>query len=93
MSCVMCHVSCVRCHLSSVIFFLIIKKKMSLNIWTKGLSELVEGLLSTGPTPSSYAEVLIIRVSSGQVIQTSQLFYVDSFSHIKPHPSNPGNMI
>ena len=36
---------------------------------------------------TNYVEVLIVRVSSGQVIQISQLFYVDSFSHIKQHPS------
>ena len=44
-SCVTCHVSCVLCHMSHVtcIFFSL----------TKWWSLLVEGLLSTGPTPSS----------------------------------------
>ena len=60
MSCVTCHVSHVTCHLSPVtcqkkfffdilihIFFL--RKKN----WTKWWSQSVQGLLSTGPTPSS----------------------------------------
>ena len=46
MSHVTCHMSCVRCHVSHVTFF-----------WggggTKWWSSSVEGLLSTGPTPSS----------------------------------------
>ena len=40
-SCFMCQVSCVRCH----VFFCFVAKR---------LSYLVEGLLSTGPTPSSF---------------------------------------
>ena len=43
MSHVRCHVSHVRCHVSGVIFFV-----------DKGLSLLVEGLLSTGPTEYSF---------------------------------------
>ena len=53
---VMCHVSPVMCHLSLVkknynIFFIFYS---ALKYWTKGWSQLVEGLLSTGPTLSSY---------------------------------------
>ena len=40
---VTCHMSCVMCHFSNVLFFL-----------TKLWSYLVEGLLPTGPTPSSF---------------------------------------
>ena len=53
MSCVMCHMSPVTCHLSLekkykkiiIIFFF--------GFWTNWWSQLVEGLLSTGPMPSS----------------------------------------
>ena len=44
-SCVFCHMSRVTCHISP--FFLL------LLFWTKWWSLLVEGLLSTGHTPSS----------------------------------------
>ena len=59
-SCVPCHISCVTCHLSHVtcqvsrvtfIFFFF--------SFTKWYSSLVEGLLSTGPTPSSFRLFLI----------------------------------
>ena len=63
---VTCHVSAVTCHLSHVIchlthvkqFFLKhLIKKIYINIlfkkWTKWQSQSVEGLLPTGPTPSS----------------------------------------
>ena len=46
MSHVVCHVSCVTCHMSHVTFF-------SFFFLTKWWSFLVEGLLSTGPTPFS----------------------------------------
>ena len=42
LSCVMCHLSCVMCHMLYIYFF------------TKWLSWLVEALVSTGPTPSSF---------------------------------------
>ena len=49
MSRVPCHVSCVTCYVAPVTchFFFI----------TNWLSKLVEGLLSTGPTPSSFKQV------------------------------------
>ena len=51
---VMCHVSRVTCHVSRVTchvsFFLL----LFFFFWTKWWSLLVEGLLSTGPTPSSF---------------------------------------
>ena len=49
LSCVRCHMSCVTCHVSHVtcnIFFYF--------FFTKWWSLSVEGLLSTGPTPSSF---------------------------------------
>ena len=45
-SCVTCHVSCVACHVSDITFFSSFSQ-------TKWLSLLVEGLLLTGPNPSS----------------------------------------
>ena len=56
---VTCHLSHVTCHLSHVkIFsserFFIIKKKILKKTWTKRWSWLVEGLLSIGPTLSSF---------------------------------------
>ena len=52
---VTCHLSPVNCHLSHVNFFLhYYKKKWHYKkYWSKWWSLLVEGLLSTGPTPSS----------------------------------------
>ena len=56
-SCVTCHVSHVTCHVSHVMchFF-----------WTKWWSLSVEGLLSTGPTPSSF-EVLFQKWIVGKL--------------------------
>ena len=46
-SCVMCHLSCITCHVSHVTFFLLL-------FWTKWWSLSVDGLFSTGPSPSSF---------------------------------------
>ena len=46
---VMCHVSCVTCHVSNVTCIIIIFFIFFTNWWSLS----VEGLLSTGPTPSS----------------------------------------
>ena len=48
--CVMCHVSPVTCHISKKLIFDKKKKKKRKKWW----SNLVEGLLSKGPTPSSF---------------------------------------
>ena len=58
----MCHVLHVTCHVSPVIvifYFLFIKKKIIITTFlmkkfTKWWSQSVEGLLSKGPTPSSF---------------------------------------
>ena len=52
----MCHVSPVTCHLSKYFIFLFYEKK-NLSFrknWTKWWSLSLEGMLSTGPTPSSF---------------------------------------
>ena len=56
-SCVTCNLSPVTGHLSPVTYFFLIKKKkrfIVLKNWTKEWSYLMEGLLSTGPTMSSF---------------------------------------
>ena len=65
MSRVTCHLSHITCHMSDVnkknIFFYTkknIKKKIFQKNWARWLSWSVEGLLSTGPTPSSYHYIL-----------------------------------
>ena len=56
----MCHVSPIICHLSSKFIFLKKKKKiMQQQKWIKGWSYSIEGLLSTGPTPSSLMNELV----------------------------------
>ena len=50
LSCITYQVSGVRCHVSHVTFF-------SSTFLTKCWSLLVEGLLSTGPTPSSFKKI------------------------------------
>ena len=47
---VMCHMSRVTCHVSHVIFFLLLFS-----------DKVVEGLLSTGPTPSSFKMFSVIK--------------------------------
>ena len=67
-SSVTCHMSCVKCHMSQVTADMYhVTCHMShvpfFNIFflRKGLSKPVEGLLSTGPTPSSFnAKRLVI---------------------------------
>ena len=64
--CVMCHISCVTCHMSPVTcpisnvtffsFFFITKL-----CWTRWWSQSVEGLLSTGSTPSSFSHTTHIE--------------------------------
>ena len=55
MSCVKCHISCVTCHVSHVT-----KKIFSLTIWW---SKLLEGLLLTRPTSSSFS--IFIKSAQG----------------------------
>ena len=50
MSGVTCHMSCVTSQVSSVIIFFLLKKW-----WNQS----VEGLLSTGPTPSNFVHLLV----------------------------------
>ena len=57
MSRVTCHVSHVTCHVSHVIFFFFL---FFLFFLTKWWSSSVEGLLSTGPTPSSLVMLYIL---------------------------------
>ena len=70
-SCVTCHVSHVTCHMSNVIFFLIyfffffFFLSFFLSFRTKWRSLSGEGLLSTGPTPSSFirSQASFVRLS------------------------------
>ena len=71
-----CHVSHVTCHVSHVTchgsrFFLLL-------FWTKWWSLSVEGLLSTGPTPSSLLYELIYKVH--EAITLISGFWQDFFS-------------
>ena len=52
-SCVTCHMSYVTCHMSRVTCHVSYVKKKKLKNVIKWWSLSVEGLLSTGPTPSS----------------------------------------
>ena len=54
---VMCQVSCVRCHVSLFSFF------FSSSFLTKWWSLSGEGLLSTGPTPSSFLVGHLIKIT------------------------------
>ena len=78
---VTCHVSHVTCHMSHVTFFLL------LFFWTKWWSLLVEGLLSTGPTPSSFvgfisiASLVLTRISPWH---SMSCFSVSSFWMTRP---------
>ena len=55
MSCVICHMSCVTCHMSHVTCHMsCVAIIFSFLFRTKWWSLLVEGLLSTGSTPSSF---------------------------------------
>ena len=75
MSHVACHVSCVTCHLSHVTFFFFF-----FFFWTKWWSLLVEGLLSTEPTPSSffldYLGVPLLQIASNTIISKVHLHCV-----------------
>ena len=57
MSCVMCHMSHVTCHMPHVAC------KQINKIVIKRWSELLEGLLSTGPNPSSFHKEIIFTKS------------------------------
>ena len=57
-SCVTCHASCVACHVSCVNFVI-------------NLVELVEGLLSTRPTPSSFENITHASYGEGGLLFSS----------------------
>ena len=66
-----CHLSPVTCHLSHVkkisfTFFFIKKKYIYIYILKNWWSWSVEGLLSTGPTPSSLITFIFIKMDSAQ---------------------------
>ena len=68
MSCVMCHVSRVTCHMSHVTCL------MSIFFVLKWWSLLVEGLLSTGPTPSSLFCIIPLPLSILCLLKFSTYF-------------------
>ena len=93
-SCVMCHVSCVTCHMSRVtchmshvflflflLFFVFFYPTKNMPKWW---SQLVEGLISTGPTPSSLRKLCYFRFCAGIFLACSEdekkLFFISANS-------------
>ena len=80
MSCVICHMSCVICHVSRVRCQVSGVRCQVSHFFLLRLSLLGEGLLSTGPTPSSFPFIWL----SGSLVLNSSCVSGTKFLHQLP---------